>query len=69
LESREPRSTISHCQAGLAVFFIGSGLLMLLSWPFPAFEYSGAELIWTAVVVLVDVVAALVSSHRVHRLQ
>jgi hypothetical protein len=51
---------------GLAFIFIGSGLLMFLSWPFPDFGYyPAALLIWLAVVVLVFVVAKIVASKRV----
>ena len=54
---------------GLAYFFIGSGLLMLLSWPFPDFDYVHAQLLWPAVVVLICVVAKMVVSMRLQRLR
>jgi CDP-diglyceride synthetase len=50
---------------GLAFIFIGSGLLIFLTWPFPDFDYSDAQLIWPAVVVLVCAVAKVVASRRV----
>jgi peptidoglycan/LPS O-acetylase OafA/YrhL len=55
---------------GLAFIFLGSGLLMFLSWPIPDFGYyPAALLIWLAVVVLVCVVAKMVASKRGRRLQ